>query len=79
VVPVGRFDGADRANAPGRDRPATYSMVPVPGELPVATWRLEHGGEINSSFEEHAHDFPGLAYFQGTIPDVGIQLLASNL
>jgi AraC-like DNA-binding protein len=52
--------------APGRDRPATYSMVPVPGELPVATWRLEHGREINSSFEEHAHDFPGLAYFQST-------------
>jgi AraC family transcriptional regulator, transcriptional activator of pobA len=52
--------------APGRDRPATYSMVPVPGELPVATWRLEHGWEINGSFEEHAHDFPGLAYFQST-------------
>ncbi|HEX2298245.1 MAG TPA: hypothetical protein VHH34_06970, partial [Pseudonocardiaceae bacterium] len=52
--------------APGRDRPATYSMVPVPGELPVATWRLEHGGEISGSFEEHVHDFPGLAYFQST-------------
>ena len=52
--------------APGGDRPATYSMVPVPGELPVATWRLEHGWEINGSFEEHAHDFPGLAYFETT-------------
>jgi AraC family transcriptional regulator, transcriptional activator of pobA len=52
--------------APGRDRPATYSMVPVPGELPVAAWRLEHGGQINGSFEEHAHDFPGLAYFEST-------------
>lgn len=41
-------------------------MVPVPGELPVAAWRLEHGGQINGSFEEHAHDFPGLAYFQST-------------
>jgi AraC-like DNA-binding protein len=52
--------------APGRDRPATYSIVPVPGEPPVAAWRLEHGWQINGSFEEHAHDFPGLAYFQTT-------------
>ncbi|MEU6642839.1 helix-turn-helix transcriptional regulator [Saccharomonospora sp. NPDC046836] len=52
--------------APGRDRPATYSMVPAPGELPVMTWRMEHAWEGNSSFEEHAHDFPGLAYFQTT-------------
>jgi AraC family transcriptional activator of pobA len=42
-------------------------MPPVPGELPVATWRLEeHGWDAASSFEEHAHDFPGLAYFQNT-------------
>jgi AraC-like DNA-binding protein len=52
--------------APRRDRPATYSMVPSPGELPVATWRMEHGPERDGSFEEHAHDFPGLAYFQTT-------------
>jgi len=52
--------------APGRDRPATYSMLHAPGELPVSTWRLEHGWEANGSFEEHAHDFPGLAYFQTT-------------
>lgn len=52
--------------APDRDRPATYSVVPAPGEPPVAVWRLEHGGEINGSFEEHAHDFPGLGYFQAT-------------
>src|SRR5882757_11659 len=50
--------------APGRDRPATYSMRHVPGELPVSTWRLEHDRETDGSFEEHAHDFPGLAYFQ---------------
>ena len=49
--------------APGGDRPATYSMSPAPGELPVATWRLEHGWETSASFEEHVHDFPGLAYF----------------
>ncbi|MGH3759367.1 AraC family transcriptional regulator [Actinophytocola sp.] len=52
--------------APGRDRPPTYSMVPTPGELPVATWRLEHGWEADGSFEEHTHDFPGLAYFETT-------------
>lgn len=49
---------------PDRDRPATYSMPPTPGELPVAAWRLEPGGDIDGSFEEHTHDFPGLAYFQ---------------
>jgi AraC family transcriptional regulator, transcriptional activator of pobA len=49
--------------APGRGRPATYSMRPAPGEPPVATWRLEHSWEGSGSFEEHAHDFPGLAYF----------------
>jgi AraC-like DNA-binding protein len=50
--------------APGRDRPATYSMLPMPGELPVATWRLDHDREHRGTFEEHAHDFPGLAYFE---------------
>ncbi|WP_202918572.1 AraC family transcriptional regulator [Streptomyces cavernae] len=50
--------------APSRDRPATYSMLPAPGELPVATWRLEHGWESTGTFEEHAHDFPGVAYFE---------------
>ncbi|MET0233787.1 MAG: AraC family transcriptional regulator [Kibdelosporangium sp.] len=52
---------------PSRDRPATYSMLPAPGELPVATWRLEeHGWDRGTSFEEHAHDFPGLAYFENS-------------
>lgn len=50
--------------APSRDRPATYSMLPAPGELPVAAWRLEHGWETTATFEEHVHDFPGLVYFQ---------------
>jgi AraC family transcriptional regulator, transcriptional activator of pobA len=49
--------------APGPDRPATYSMALAPGELPVATWRLNHDWYAEDSFEEHAHDFPGLAYF----------------
>jgi AraC-like DNA-binding protein len=41
-------------------------MLPAPGELPVGSWRLEHSWEPQGSFEEHAHDFPGLAYFQTT-------------
>jgi AraC-like DNA-binding protein len=41
-------------------------MRPAPGELPVATWRLDHSWESTGTFEEHAHDFPGLAYFQTT-------------
>jgi AraC family transcriptional regulator, transcriptional activator of pobA len=52
---------------PNRDgRPATYSMVLAPDELPVVTWRLDHDWDTDGSFEEHAHDFPGLAYFQAT-------------
>ena len=50
--------------APDRDRPATYSMLLAPGELPVATWQLDD--TWGDSFEEHAHDFPGLAYFDTT-------------
>lgn len=50
--------------SPARDRPATYSLRPAPGELPVSTWRLDHGrAAAAGGFEEHAHDFPGLAYF----------------
>src|SRR5579875_3443642 len=45
------------------DQPATYSMLPAPGELPVAVRRLEHELELDGTFEEHVHDFPGLAYF----------------
>lgn len=41
-------------------------MLPAPGEPPVATWRLQHGWERGRTFEEHAHDFPGLAYFETT-------------
>lgn len=52
--------------APGVERPATYSMVLAPGELPVATWRLDHPWDARGSFEEHTHDFPGLAYFDAT-------------
>jgi AraC family transcriptional activator of pobA len=50
--------------APAPDRPATYSMLLSPGELPVAAWRLDHDWTAGDSFEEHAHDFPGLVYFE---------------
>jgi AraC-like DNA-binding protein len=49
--------------APGRDRPATYSMQPAPGDPPVMARRLNHDWQYRGSFEEHAHDFPGIAYF----------------
>lgn len=51
--------------APSSDLPATYSMVLAPGELPVITWRMDHGWQGGTgTFEEHAHDFPGIAYFE---------------
>lgn len=50
--------------APAYDRPATYSLRLAPGELPVFTWRLDHAWELRDTFEEHAHDFPGLVYFE---------------
>lgn len=52
--------------APANDRPATYSMLLAPGELPVMTWRLDHAWDRGDSFEEHAHDFPGIVYFTST-------------
>src|ERR1044071_694092 len=39
-------------------------MQPSPGELPMAAWRLNHDVRLASTFEEHAHDFPGIAYFE---------------
>lgn len=41
-------------------------MMLSPGELPVATWRMDHGWHANGSFEEHAHDFPGVAFFESS-------------
>lgn len=48
----------------GAEQPATYSWLLEPGELPVSAVRLEHDWENDGSFEEHAHDFPGLVYFE---------------
>jgi AraC family transcriptional regulator, transcriptional activator of pobA len=39
-----------------------YAMVPAPGELPVAVWRLGHSGAVMARSGRHAHDFPLLAY-----------------
>jgi AraC family transcriptional activator of pobA len=39
-----------------------YAMVPAPGELPLAVWRLGHGGTVTARSGTHAHDFPLLAY-----------------
>lgn len=39
-----------------------YAMVPEPGELPVAAWRLGHGGTVSPRLGTHAHDFPLLVY-----------------
>lgn len=52
--------------ASNRDQPPTYSMLPAPGELPVAVQRLGHEWHAQGAFEEHTHDFPGLAYFETT-------------
>jgi AraC-like DNA-binding protein len=41
-------------------------MLPSPGELPMAVWRLDHDVRRYATFEEHAHDFPGIAYFETT-------------
>ena len=46
-------------------QPATYTMVPAPGELPVSSWHLpDHSWDSVATFDEHAHDFPILAYFE---------------
>ncbi|MDQ3786188.1 MAG: helix-turn-helix transcriptional regulator [Actinomycetota bacterium] len=52
-----------RMAPPGGGRPAIYSMRPAPGEPPVMARRLNHDWQGRGAFEEHAHDFPGLAYF----------------
>jgi AraC-like DNA-binding protein len=48
-----------------RGMPATYGIVPAPGELPVWVWPL--GALVGSDRprEEHSHEFPGLVYFDG--------------
>ena len=39
-----------------------YAMVPAPGELALAVWRLGHGDTVTARAGTHAHDFPLMAY-----------------
>ena len=47
-----------------RAGPATYAMVPGPGEPPVAVWRLDHSSLPARGIDQHAHDFPSIVYFE---------------
>jgi AraC-like DNA-binding protein len=44
-------------------RPPTYGLAPSAGEPPVGVWRHSDAprGQLHG---EHAHDFPGIAYFE---------------
>jgi AraC family transcriptional activator of pobA len=45
--------------------PPTYALAPIPGELPVAVWRLDHTGPpAEQGRVAHAHDFPVITYFE---------------
>jgi AraC family transcriptional regulator, transcriptional activator of pobA len=47
-----------------RAGPATFAMVPGPGEPPVAVWRLDHSSLPARGIDQHAHDFPSIVYFE---------------
>ncbi len=47
----------------GGDLPPTYGLAPMPSELPVAVWRLDHAAPAQGH-RTHAHDFPVIAYFE---------------
>lgn len=50
---------------PGKDLPPTYALAPMPGELPVAVWRLDHSAPPIAQLRgTHAHEFPVIAYFE---------------
>ena len=51
------------ARGAGRDGLSTYALVPGPGELPVAVWRIDHTGPRPERLHAHAHDFPMLVFF----------------
>lgn len=58
----------------GRDGPPIYALAPVPGEQPVAVWRVDHGSLPPAHNHAHAHDFPLLVYFEtghGTLVTAG--------
>jgi AraC family transcriptional regulator, transcriptional activator of pobA len=58
----------------GHDGPATYSLVPGPGELPVAVWTIDHNEVPPLRKGQHAHDFPLIAY----ITDAGGSMTAGG-
>ena len=43
-----------------------YAMVPAPGELALAVWRLGHGDTVTARAGTHAHDFPLMAYSESS-------------
>jgi AraC-like DNA-binding protein len=43
-----------------------YAMVPAPGELPLAVWRLGHGDTVAARSGTHAHDFPLMAFSESS-------------
>jgi len=65
-----RVGGGDERFTP------VYAMVPAPGELPLAVWRLGHGEALADRLGAHAHEFPLLVYSEGTTvasPDVALR------
>lgn len=57
-----------------RGLPATYGLVPAPGEPPVWVWPLGTMATRDLPRDEHAHEFPGLVYFEtgaGTVTLAG--------
>ena len=51
-----------RVGRPDERMTPVYAMVPAPGELPLAVWRLGHSGTVTPRSGRHAHAFPLLAY-----------------
>jgi AraC family transcriptional regulator, transcriptional activator of pobA len=50
---------------PSGDLPPIYALAPMPGELPVAVWRLDHSGPpAEQGRVAHSHEFPVITYFE---------------
>lgn len=47
-----------------RGLPPTYGLVPAPGEPPVWVWPLGELAASDRPREQHAHEFPGVVYFE---------------
>lgn len=55
---------------PGRGGPPIVGLAPMPGELPVGVWRVDHAGSPPERHRAHAHNFPVLVYFEGAGGDL---------